>query len=331
MALFPTNADNALSGAIAMYSQLLAYNQHQAQVGKSPLRIGIGINTGMVMLGTIGGNKRMDGTVISDNVNLAAHLEDLTKTYKTPLLLSDHTLYDLKDLSKYHIRFIDRIHVKGRTAAVAVYEVFDNDETSKKLSKLANKDKFEQALAYYHMRDSKQALSLLQECLSTTPEDYVVQIYIDRCKFPIQDDKAEMGCAIPWNDDFLVGFPELDPLRKEFLSTMNHLLNVLKSERREETLQAISEIRKQADTLFRAEETLMMKLAYPVQEYHKQEHLKFNEYFVEFTDQLVNKKLDTTVLRFRAQLIFLDWFANHTIHFDCHMVHYLNSSSTSFA
>lgn len=330
MALFPTNADDALNGAIAMQRQLLAYNKHHAQIGQSPLRIGIGINTGMVMLGTIGGEKRMDGTVIGDTVNLSAHLEGLTKTYNTPLLLSDHTLYSLNEPSKFHIRFIDRIHVKGRSAAVAVYEVFDNDEPSLKQRKSATKNKFEQALAFYHMRDKQQALSLLKECQAVAPDDQVVQIYIERCNLPFTSDMVELGCAILWSEDFLVGLPELDLLHTELLSAMNQFMDALSGEGRDEIFQAIEMVRKRSDALFRAEDALMLSLAYPMQEYHQQEHLKFNEYFAEFTDQLIIKKQEVTVLRFRAQMILLDWFANHTTHFDCHLVQYLHDiSSTS--
>jgi adenylate cyclase len=78
-----------------MLRQLEHYNDGRQRAGYRPIRIGIGINTGIVILGTIGGAARMDGTVIGDAVNLAARLERLTKEYRVSILISDHTLYSL--------------------------------------------------------------------------------------------------------------------------------------------------------------------------------------------------------------------------------------------
>jgi class 3 adenylate cyclase len=83
----------------------------------------VGINTGLLMLGTIGEKDRMDGTVISDAVNLAARVESLTKDYGTPLLISEFTLHELADPKAYDIRPVDVVVVKGKTRPVALYAV----------------------------------------------------------------------------------------------------------------------------------------------------------------------------------------------------------------
>ncbi|HYX05016.1 MAG TPA: adenylate/guanylate cyclase domain-containing protein, partial [Reyranella sp.] len=80
MALF-TNADDAVRAGLAMLETLAAFNAERRPAGQPPIGIGIGINSGSLMLGTIGEKQRMEGTVISDAVNLAARVEDLTKTY----------------------------------------------------------------------------------------------------------------------------------------------------------------------------------------------------------------------------------------------------------
>jgi hemerythrin len=79
MALFPDSPDAALRCAQAMLQRLDDYNTGRERAGYRPIKVGIGINTGIVILGTIGGASRMDGTVIGDAVNLAARLERLTK------------------------------------------------------------------------------------------------------------------------------------------------------------------------------------------------------------------------------------------------------------
>ncbi|MEK7990310.1 MAG: adenylate/guanylate cyclase domain-containing protein, partial [Thiotrichaceae bacterium] len=124
MALFPRNADDAVQGALAMLETLIDFNQRDCkQVQKESIRIGIGINTGVLMLGTIGGEKRMDGTVIADAVNLASRVESLTKNYTTDLLITHNTYLKLQDKSSYLIEKVDAVKVKGKSELVTVYAV----------------------------------------------------------------------------------------------------------------------------------------------------------------------------------------------------------------
>jgi two-component system sensor histidine kinase ChiS len=123
MALFPYSVDDAISAAIAMLKRLVEYNQILQTAGLPALQIGIGIHTGPLMLGTIGGQNRMDGTVISDAVNIAARIEELTKTYRTPLLISEATYLKLSDTTRYSIRKLDRVKIKGKSKYVNIFEV----------------------------------------------------------------------------------------------------------------------------------------------------------------------------------------------------------------
>ncbi|TAF33592.1 MAG: response regulator, partial [Oscillatoriales cyanobacterium] len=91
MALFSEGADDAVRAGIAMLHALVEYNQERASAGYIPIKIGVGINTGSLMLGIVGGPSRMDGTVISDAVNLASRIESLTKKYGVSLLITDPT------------------------------------------------------------------------------------------------------------------------------------------------------------------------------------------------------------------------------------------------
>ena len=122
MALF-TNADDAVRAGLAMLETLAAFNAERRPAGQPPIGIGIGINSGSLMLGTIGEKQRMEGTVISDAVNLAARVEDLTKTYREPLLISEFTYQQLVDPKAYDIRSVDVVVVKGKTRPVTIYAV----------------------------------------------------------------------------------------------------------------------------------------------------------------------------------------------------------------
>ncbi len=186
MALFSGGADNAVKAGIAMLHQLTQYNQYRANSGYVPIQIGIGINTGSLMLGTVGEQNRMDSTVISDAVNLASRIETLTKNYGVSLLISHHTFLLLQNPADYAIRMIDKVQVKGKSERVTVYEVFDADAAQIKEGKLATVQTFTEALSLYNMNALSEAAQRFQDVLSINPGDKVAQIYLERCQLKAQ-------------------------------------------------------------------------------------------------------------------------------------------------
>lgn len=182
MALFTGKADNALKAAIKMLSILADYNMTRQRPERPPIKIGIGINTGNLMLGTVGEENRMDSTVISDAVNLASRIEGLTKNYGVELLITQQTLNDLENNQDYAIRFIDQVRVKGKSELITVYEVFNGDEQEIKQQKLDTKNLFEEALIYYHQGQILEAQNQLLICEQECPQDSVVKIYLQRCQ-----------------------------------------------------------------------------------------------------------------------------------------------------
>ena len=99
------------------------------------------MNTGDVILGMVGGTKRIDGNVIGDTVNLASRLEGLTKIYGVSLLISNSTFNSLENPEEYSIRLIDTVTVKIKVEIVTFFEVFEIDSPEclegKKLQKLS--------------------------------------------------------------------------------------------------------------------------------------------------------------------------------------------------
>jgi tetratricopeptide (TPR) repeat protein len=124
----------------------------------------------------------MDGTVISDSANLASRLENLTKEYGVSLLITHHTLARLDNPTEYNIRFIEQVKVKGKSKAVAVFEVFDADEPELKENKLATKVIFEQGLFLYHQQAYREAAQRFEEVLRINPRDRVAQLYQSRLR-----------------------------------------------------------------------------------------------------------------------------------------------------
>ncbi|MBA2656003.1 MAG: AAA family ATPase [Tatlockia sp.] len=123
MAIYPVCADDAVQCALEMLDSLAKYNKQMIKKGQT-IAIGIGINTGSVMLGTIGEVLRMNATVISDAVNIASRVQYLTKKYKTNILITDATRENLKNPSRYPMKVIEeQVIVRGKTKSLKLYKL----------------------------------------------------------------------------------------------------------------------------------------------------------------------------------------------------------------
>jgi adenylate cyclase len=115
------HAENAVRAAADMVKELGLLNQRWAAEGRPQLDIGIGVNSGDMIAGNIGSSAIMSYTVIGDNVNLGSRLESLNKDYRTRIIISDATRAKLT--GQYDIRPLGDVVVKGKTRAVAIFEV----------------------------------------------------------------------------------------------------------------------------------------------------------------------------------------------------------------
>lgn len=183
MALFPRNADDAVRAAIEMLKRLTEYNLTRGRPNRPILRIGIGLNTGILMLGTVGGKNRMDGTVISDAVNLASRVEGLTKTYGTALLITEETYMKLSDPLQYNIRVIDAVKVSGKSEEVTVYEIFDADPPESIALKEQTLADFNQGFVLYHSEEFNEARPFFEKVLQVNKNDKAAHIYLKRCEY----------------------------------------------------------------------------------------------------------------------------------------------------
>ncbi|MGC8764321.1 MAG: adenylate/guanylate cyclase domain-containing protein [Brevinematia bacterium] len=193
MALFPEKPEDALIAGIEMRKKLFVYNEERVRSGYIPIDIGVGIHTGKLMLGIIGEEERMDGTVISDNVNLASRLEGLTKHYGAGIIVSEVTLSNIPDYNKkYNYRFLDKVKVKGKSQPIAIYEILEGCKEKEKELKIKTNEDLQKAIELYHNKDLEKALKLFQKILKQDPEDKTVSLYIKRCenylKFGLPED-----------------------------------------------------------------------------------------------------------------------------------------------
>ncbi len=181
MALFES-ADSALRAAVAMHAKLAEYNEGRVRAGFVPIRIGIGVNSGDIMLGTIGETHRMDGTVISDAVNLASRLEGVTKMYGSSVVVSATTLQSVDNPLEFEARLLDIVQVKGKSQPVTILEILDAEPEAVRESKRRTKQRFEQAVHAYLLRDFTMALSEFRALALQNPDDRAASVYAERCQ-----------------------------------------------------------------------------------------------------------------------------------------------------
>ncbi|MCB1174627.1 MAG: adenylate/guanylate cyclase domain-containing protein [Leptospiraceae bacterium] len=159
-----------------MNRELQSFNEKNAELS-GKIEIGIGIHTGTVIAGNIGSDKRLDYTVIGDNVNLAARIEGLTRFYGCPILISDATFQELRDDAGIISREVDRVVVKGKSQTVAIYEVLLFENETERSEKERLKADFEAALKKYRTREFASAKTSF-ELIGADP---LSRLYAQRC------------------------------------------------------------------------------------------------------------------------------------------------------
>ncbi len=124
------HAERAVRCAIHMVARLEQLKRKWQEEGKPVLQIGIGINTGEVLVGNIGASgKKMDYTAIGDHVNLASRVESLNKKYDSTILITEHTLDKIRDLIRQNkfghicVTGLDKVIVKGKEKPVVIYQL----------------------------------------------------------------------------------------------------------------------------------------------------------------------------------------------------------------
>ncbi|MFW5686436.1 MAG: adenylate/guanylate cyclase domain-containing protein, partial [Spirochaetota bacterium] len=180
MAIFDSVADRPINAALAMRRALREFNRTRAASGAFAVESGIGIHTGSLMLGLVGGANRMDGTVISDAVNLASRLEGLTKPLRCGILASDETTRRLGHES-WRLRPLGMVAVVGRKDPIGVMEVLDDEDEGDR-RKLAQLDPFAAALNAYRLGEHAEAAERFDAIVRESPADGPASYFATRAR-----------------------------------------------------------------------------------------------------------------------------------------------------
>jgi len=200
MAVFPHRIEDAIDAAIAQFRQVEDYNQQRQAAGEFAIEIGIGLHAGRVMTGMIGEQDRIQPDAVSDAVNLAARLEGLSKVYGCGLIVSEAVCRRLPVPHPYHLRFLDRTVVKGRSEPIAVYEVLDAEAPAKRRLKLQTLPDFETAMQAYLRNDFKTAQTYFERVVAQNPDDKTALLYCQRV-----EQMREEGTPQDWDGVWIAG------------------------------------------------------------------------------------------------------------------------------
>jgi class 3 adenylate cyclase len=180
VAVFESEPD-AVRAGLGMLRSLREHNLQRTALGSEELRVGIGINTGAVGVGLVGGVNRMVLTIIGDAVNLAARVESTNKRYGSSLLISDATCRRLAKLKLFDLRRMERVMVVNRRRPVTIYEVYDDDPDSLRAAKRAAQPAFDHAFALFDAGEVDRARTAFEECRRLLPEDTIAPLHLAHC------------------------------------------------------------------------------------------------------------------------------------------------------
>lgn len=174
------DARRAVRAALGMFRRLAELNERWLAEGRIPMRMGVGVNHGEVVVGNIGSTKRMEFTVIGDPVNLASRLEGTTKEFRCDILIGEEVHPLVRD--EFLLRPAGRIQVKGRSKPVNVYEVVGEAGDPAPRISPAGIETFAAAMTAFYNRRFPGAIALFENYLANYPKDFLGRTYVEESR-----------------------------------------------------------------------------------------------------------------------------------------------------
>jgi adenylate cyclase len=174
----PDHPLRACRAALAMMSELAPVQARWARPDLPRLEIGIGINTGSMLIGNMGSKERFSYTVIGDEANLGARLEAANKEFGTRILISEATWQRVRD--EIAARELDVVTFRGMARPVRVYEVLGTYPLADDLARQL--EAFATGLAAWRAQRWAEAKASFEQALALAPDDRPSQIYLERCR-----------------------------------------------------------------------------------------------------------------------------------------------------
>jgi len=178
MAIFPESADDAMCAAVEMQLALNVFNEERKAKNQTPIQIGIGMHTGSLIMGITGDELRLDATTISDTVNTAARIENLTKHFKSSIILTNETLQQLSHPGNFKLRPLGLVKVKGKKNLLSIHECFSGNTDMQSQIKLSTLNSFSDGMAYYLDKSFEKAATAFQTVIDADTTDLTAKIFL---------------------------------------------------------------------------------------------------------------------------------------------------------
>jgi adenylate cyclase len=174
----PDHARRACLTALDMLEELHRLQKKWSAEGLPGLNIGIGVNAGPMVVGNMGSDRRFNYTVMGDSVNTGSRLEGLNKVYGTNIIVSQHTLEQVRE--EFLTRELDLVRVKGKGQPVKIFELLAR-KAAASADQQALAGVFETFLEEYRKRNWEKAREILRSLLERFPHDGPAKLYLERC------------------------------------------------------------------------------------------------------------------------------------------------------
>lgn len=185
MALFAGAAIDAVRASVELLHQLKEYNLGRRVAGYVPIKVGMGLHRGKLMLGTIGAEDQMQTTVIADSVNVASRIEGMTKTFGVNLLLSSSVVDGLPAGHPFRLRGLGAVTAKGKSQSTEIFECFDNDPPELIAHKSLTAPQFARGMEEFRKGQLLTAGRIFARIAEMEKHDSVAVYFRDRCSLSV--------------------------------------------------------------------------------------------------------------------------------------------------
>jgi len=180
MALFPGGSQHALRASVQMHVALEEYNRERIEKGRSPVKIGIGMQNGDLIMGITGDVERLDAAIISDTVNTASRIEGLSKHFGTSILITGRCRENLTHPEEFDFRYLGPVQVIGKQKPIDLYECINGDSPALLDHKLQTLDTFDKGMDLYFKKEFAMAAVTFQQIFKKNREDLTAKLFLNR-------------------------------------------------------------------------------------------------------------------------------------------------------
>lgn len=179
LAFFIGKSEDAVVASINLLQSLEKYNRDRMLKKQMPIKMGIGINTGLVVIGVVGFHNRIECTVIGDAVNAAERMEKSNKIFGSSIIIGENTFLAIRDSNQFHYRKLGKTYVPGKKQRIPIYEIFDADPKENFELKQKTKEMFEHAVHLFQAGDILEANRLFKQICDENPFDNAAKYFLN--------------------------------------------------------------------------------------------------------------------------------------------------------